>query len=201
VIADFGAHGGRRLVITTPLTGWFSCAGERGTGVAVLLDVVGHLAGTVPVTVIGTTGHEIDGAGLRAALDTGSIPDGPILHLGASFAATGTDGTTLTDRWWCRSSATGSSFERIRRATKALSRTVEYTASGPTAEPGTWIGEAALWCHRVDLMCSIAGTFPRFHTPSDLPAVSTSPALLRDAIELARHLADILIGATHRRTG
>jgi hypothetical protein len=34
---------GSPLMITTPLTGWFGCAGERGTGVAVLLDLAARL--------------------------------------------------------------------------------------------------------------------------------------------------------------
>ena len=43
---------GPPLLITTPLTGWFGCAGERGTGVAVLLDLVERFADR-PLLVLG----------------------------------------------------------------------------------------------------------------------------------------------------
>ena len=47
-----------------PLTGWFGCAGERGTGVAVLLDLVERFADR-PLLVLATGGHELDYLGVR----------------------------------------------------------------------------------------------------------------------------------------
>ena len=52
-------NGLEAVLITTPLTGWFGCAGEQGTGVAVLLDLVERFADR-PLLVLATGGHELD---------------------------------------------------------------------------------------------------------------------------------------------
>ena len=46
-----------RILLTTPLSGWFRCGGERGTGIAVMLAVVEQLAAEgVPLLVTGNSG-------------------------------------------------------------------------------------------------------------------------------------------------
>ena len=47
------------IIVTTPISGWFTCAGERGTGLAVALALATELAEQRPVLFVGTTGHEI----------------------------------------------------------------------------------------------------------------------------------------------
>ncbi len=56
------------VVVTTPLTGWFACAGERGTGIALALELAATLAPDLPVLVVGTTGHELEHLGARSFL-------------------------------------------------------------------------------------------------------------------------------------
>ena len=81
VVAFVGASGAARvgqavevapLMITTPLSGWFRCAGERGPGIAILLALV-----------------EVDEAGLllptRSAMaNSGVLPEvaGPLRSIG-----------------------------------------------------------------------------------------------------------------------
>ena len=49
---------GERLVLTTPLNGWFGAAGERGTGIAVLRHVAGQLAGR-PLAIVAAGGGDL----------------------------------------------------------------------------------------------------------------------------------------------
>jgi hypothetical protein len=82
---------GKRLVISTPKSGWFRCAGERGSGVAIWLGLARWLASTpAPVTVVAASGHEFDGYG--GGLFTETLAPNPAqtrlwLHLGANIAA------------------------------------------------------------------------------------------------------------------
>ena len=46
------------LMLTTPLNGWFGCAGERGSGIAVLLGVVAALRERA-MMVVASGGHEL----------------------------------------------------------------------------------------------------------------------------------------------
>jgi hypothetical protein len=89
VVASRGLEGGREpaLVLTTPLTGWFRCAGERGTGIALLLELLATMPDDVPVAVIGTTGHELGYLGLREHLARRVDAPGFVVHLGAGLAA------------------------------------------------------------------------------------------------------------------
>jgi dienelactone hydrolase len=79
------------VVIGTPLNGWFNTASERGSGIAVLLEVARRTAaGAAPAqTVIfaGFGGHEIEGGGLARFFEC--FDDGAVtayLHLGATVA-------------------------------------------------------------------------------------------------------------------
>ncbi len=50
------------VVVMTPRSGWWHCAGERGGGIACWLEVMRAMAGSVPargVLFVATTGHEI----------------------------------------------------------------------------------------------------------------------------------------------
>ncbi len=69
VIGHLGqGHTVSPVMVATPLSGWFRCAGERGTGIAVALQLATELAERWPVMVVGTTGHELNNLGLRRFL-------------------------------------------------------------------------------------------------------------------------------------
>ena len=81
------------IVVMTPRSGWWSCASERGGGIAVWLEVLRDLAEKPPardVIFTANTGHELGHTGLDHFLSdrTGLIRDAEVwLHLGANFAA------------------------------------------------------------------------------------------------------------------
>jgi hypothetical protein len=55
---------GKPTVISTPKSGWFHCAGERGSGIAIWLGLARWLATTDRnVILVAATGHEFDGYG------------------------------------------------------------------------------------------------------------------------------------------
>ncbi|THD77091.1 MAG: hypothetical protein E7812_14130 [Phenylobacterium sp.] len=55
---------GKPLVISTPKSGWFHCAGERGSGVAIWLGLARHLAAQDRnLMFMAASGHEFDGYG------------------------------------------------------------------------------------------------------------------------------------------
>lgn len=84
---------GRWLVVSTPRSGWFTCAGERGGGIAAWL----HLARWASRTVTGhdlafvcNSGHEYQHLGVEELLhEAAPAPDMTAfwLHLGATLAA------------------------------------------------------------------------------------------------------------------
>jgi len=83
----------KTLVLSTPRSGWFGCAGERGTGLAVWLSLATWAAKArlpVNVALVATSGHEYEYAGgERYIAELAPKPDQTALwvHLGANVAA------------------------------------------------------------------------------------------------------------------
>lgn len=81
------------LVIMTPRSGWWSCASERGGGLAAWLEMMRAIQAAGPVCDVvftANTGHELGHTGLDHYLSSvpGLIRDaGMWIHLGANFAA------------------------------------------------------------------------------------------------------------------
>ena len=89
-------RGEKWIVVTTPSSGWFSCGGERGPGVALFLGLARWAANMNTkhsLIFIANSGHELDNMGAHFTLDE-YLPDYGIhsknvtawLHLGASIA-------------------------------------------------------------------------------------------------------------------
>jgi hypothetical protein len=84
---------GKKIVLTTPLSGWFTCAAERGSGVSAFLALADWLAKAHPnldVTLGAMTGHEFENLGSKKFNAQMVPPPGDVnlwVHLGASFAA------------------------------------------------------------------------------------------------------------------
>jgi hypothetical protein len=188
VIARFGRDASP-LLITTPLTGWFTCAGERGSGIAVAIELAAMLAQDEAVTVIGTTGHELENFGLRRQLESGlGFTPRAVVHIGASLAA----GSRAAD-----GKLEPSPF-RFAAATRPMvegSDLHQALHAGGFAAAPRMLGEGAEWAKALgpDVpLLSFSGTFQHFHTPADLPEASTAPALLAQAFTAVRDAAKAL---------
>jgi hypothetical protein len=155
---------GKMLVVSTPLTGWFTCGGERGPGIALWLRMARMLArSTRPVLLLGTAAHEIAHRGMEQALaELGPKPEDVALwlHFGASIAA------TATDRNY---GVTSPQFVIGMPQTEAMAQRAlvpvmrGYATGTPAAagEAGQIIGAG----HQ--RFVGLIGSFPQFHTPGD----------------------------------
>lgn len=82
------------IVITTPRSGWWRCASERGGGIAVFMEIIHTLIERPPtrdVIFTANSGHELGHLGLNLMLreNPALAKDAAMwIHLGASFAAT-----------------------------------------------------------------------------------------------------------------
>ena len=81
------------IVISTPQSGWFRCAAERGPGIALFLGLArwaSRRPGGSSFLFVSTSGHEIGGLGMRAFLnDLAPTPNRVLcwIHLGAGIAS------------------------------------------------------------------------------------------------------------------
>lgn len=84
---------GRWLVVSTPRSGWFGCAGERGGGIAAWLDLARNAPSMLPdhdLAFLCNSGHEYENLGAEESIK--AIAPKPAdtdfwLHLGANLAA------------------------------------------------------------------------------------------------------------------
>jgi hypothetical protein len=193
IIGWFGKPVSDPIIVTTPLSGWFTCAAERGSGIAVALELAADLARTHPVFVLGNSGHELNNYGVRAYLqDAFDLQPRAVIHIGASIAAGATD--PASGRFELASSRVVASNPPIS-SVPGLAKAVQVGRFGPTP---TFPGEGAVWHQRLGNsvpLLSFAGQFPQFHTPDDRPGVTTTPALLDTAYRSVHSAALALIGA------
>lgn len=92
VVGRIDRGAAQTLVLSTPRSGWFLCAGERGPGVAVWLALCETVSRAMRhnVVVVATSGHEYDNAGGEAFLaHKAPAPEtcAAWIHLGANLAA------------------------------------------------------------------------------------------------------------------
>jgi hypothetical protein len=183
-----------RILLTTALSGWFRCAGERGTGIAVMLAVAERLAAEgVPILVTGNSGHELMYLGAHRFADTKPAVRA-IFHFGMGVAAGERAGgdLRLTDGLKIRASVSGASAA-LAGVFAPLERPLIVIPEAERARPESWFGESRVWCTLDQPLISMAGRFPLFHTPEDVPENATTPALLErvydTAVEAARLIA------------
>jgi acetyl esterase/lipase len=85
-------RGPKRIVVSTPYSGWFRCGGERGSGLAVFLALAHWAAqgdSQTSFTFVANSAHELGYAGMVAYLDGPAPPAKDVLawlHLGANVA-------------------------------------------------------------------------------------------------------------------
>jgi hypothetical protein len=193
ILGWFGKPVKDPIIVTTPLSGWFTCAAERGSGIAVALELAADLARTHPVFFLGNSGHELNNFGVRAYLkDAFDLQPRAVIHIGASIAAGATDPTS--GQFELASSRIVASNPPIA-SVPGLAQAVQVGRFGPTP---TFPGEGAVWHQQLGNsvpLLSFAGQFPQFHTPDDRPGVTTTPALLDTAYRSVHSAALALLGA------
>ena len=155
---------GPMIVISTPLTGWFHCGGERGPGIALWLRMAALLARqSRPVLMLGTGSHEIGHLGMEHALKHGApSPDQVQLwvHFGASLGATRLD---ARHNYKSGQYLVGTETTAVVAKEKLLSVMPFYVPgdSKTLGEAGQVIGAGHA------RFIGMSGQFPTFHTPLD----------------------------------
>ena len=92
VVARLNRGASKTVVISTPTTGWFTCACERGPGIAIFLALARAAAQSkhkVNYVFVATTGHEIGHGGMERFMHDGAPKPADTLawiHLGSSLA-------------------------------------------------------------------------------------------------------------------
>jgi len=95
VIARLGSGAGQTIVVSTPMTGWYSCVCERGPGIANFLALARTVAAEKwpdDFIFVATAGHEIGHGGMELFLKDGAPrPEDTLawVHFGASNACYG----------------------------------------------------------------------------------------------------------------
>ncbi|GLH81589.1 hypothetical protein SSBR45G_64980 [Bradyrhizobium sp. SSBR45G] len=92
VIAEIGSDRGPAIVVSTPMTGWYSCVCERGPGIASFLALARTVAAErwpAHFVFVATAGHEIGHGGMELFLKEGApAPKATLawVHFGSSNA-------------------------------------------------------------------------------------------------------------------
>lgn len=177
--------GGRLVIVSTPSSGWFRCAGERGTGVALFLGLARWIAAHHPrdgLLFIASSGHELDFMGARLAFKEAPPPEAVSLwlHLGASIGARRWqiegDRVTPLEKAHENNHLFASRLP-LARARQAFADVPDLQLTPTEMLSSSGGGELTHVVQAGYAAVGMAGDHRYFHTPQDLPAV-TSPALL-----------------------
>ncbi len=190
-------RGKRVVVVSTPSSGWFRCAGERGCGIALWLGLARWAASRKSNTsyvFVASSGHELNGVGIHHFVKEMAPKPADVgcwLHLGAGIAtyeykATAGGIEKQKAASFTRRLYTSTQFEKILAESfhdlPGLTPIV-------TKEPG---GEMIVMAGAGYPFMGFAGGSALHHAPGDLPERSTGPELLEPIAErLVRALSFI----------
>lgn len=198
-------RGKRWIVVSTPTSGWFQAAGERGGGVALFLGLARWLPlveSNHSILFVANSGHELNYMGAHQSMNT--LPSAEQvdlwLHLGASIGARrwseSPDGLTPLDRVhqynllfahprWL--SLAKSAFKEVPDLK------VESTAKLPAAN-----GELVGFIDRGYPALGMVGNHRFFHTPRDLADVTSEQLLAPYGQAVKRLMIDFLAVSSKR---
>ncbi len=148
------------VVVMTPKSGWYTCAAERGGGVAIWLEMAGRIAanpGRRPLNLVASSGHELHHLGLDhyiQQLGDAAHNVHAWMHLGASIGSrNGQPGYAASDD------------ELYGVATDALNAHGLKRRPFPVGNAG--YGEARNIGEINGRFVSLLGGHPYFHSPQD----------------------------------
>jgi len=185
--------GGKLIVVSTPKSGWFRCAGERGPGIALWLGLARSVArqkAGPSFLFTANGGHELHGLGMKAFLDREAPKPANVacwIHLGAGIATYASDGTRLLRT---------ADPKRYLTCTPDLVPVIAPAfRSIPELAPSSerYLGELRYLAAAGYSGFSVAAGHRLHHTPIDDPS-STGPAILapvaqafQSALELVKN--------------
>jgi hypothetical protein len=189
---------GDHFIVSTPSSGWFRCAGERGPGIALWLALArwsSHRETAARFTFVASSGHELHEQGMRYFLEKSAPHSGTVkawLHLGAGIAAYNWERDTggrlrRLDRAFPRNLLTNcKDWEQL--LTRAFAGVPEIRLAVTDAPPG----ELAQLVARGYLAFGLVASHPFHHAPGDTAARTTGPEILEPVGEaLVRALVEL----------
>jgi len=177
---------GKTVVVSTPKSGWFTCAGERGSGMAIFLALAQTLAknSKIDLMFVATTGHEIEGAGGEHFLEDHAPKPKDVrlwLHIGANIASN----TIRMDGEKVIREDTIHAQRGVLASQQLLSAARKAFAGQPGySEPidsnsDRAVGEVLIYRREgYSPLIGIVGGHPLHHTRLDTPQNATSPEAL-----------------------
>lgn len=173
------------VVLMTPKSGWYTCAAERGGGIAVWLEIAARIAanpGQRTLNLVASSGHELHHLGLDhyiSELGDDAAQVHAWMHLGASIGSrNGSPSYAASDN------------ELFETATSALATQGIKRRAFPVGNAG--YGEARNIGEIGGRFVSLLGGHPYFHSPQDTYDRCVDPDSLArhtNAVEqIVRHL-------------
>ncbi|MGY8996755.1 MAG: hypothetical protein ACKVH7_09960 [Alphaproteobacteria bacterium] len=202
LVAELGESDDPRppLVITTPTSGWFTCAGERGSGLAVALSVAQTIAADHPVLLVLTSGHELGYLGGRRFVEQFEREIAGVLHIGSCVADKAAfdeqRGTFQPGALGAVSNLANMGFVGVEATLAPLG--IALRRPERPLDPACWVGESELWASRGTPMLSLAGASPNFHTPEDTFECAASAALLEAMACQVLACASMVLAMPHK---
>jgi hypothetical protein len=177
------------VIVMTPRSGWWNCAGERGGGIACWLELIRSLAEIEPkrnVIFVATSGHEIGLLGIESFLDRRPGLERHArawVHFGANIGAT-VDPSL-------RYSASDRDLNGL--AQDAL----QESGAGPSEPARSMVGaeSSLIYSRGARCVAVTGGTYPLFHREADRwPSSIDVDAIARCARAFAVVAANLLMG-------
>ena len=177
------ARGPRLIVVSTPYSGWFRCAGERGPGVALWLALARWAKNSDADTsfaFVASSGHELGASGIRHFMDEHApAPQAVVswLHLGAGI---GTYAYEATDSGYLRTEKSSNRCRLLTNDPAMVPRLVAaFADQGLEAVlTNTPRGEMRAIVDRGYEVWGLTGCSAFHHLKQDLPEAITGPELL-----------------------
>ena len=175
------------VTLMTPKSGWFTCAAERGGGIAIWLEVAGRIAtnpGRRSLNLVASSGHELHHLGLEhyiSQLGADAQDVHAWMHLGASIGSR--NGTP---------SYAASDDDLFSVATDALSVHGLERRAFPVGSAG--FGEARNIGEIGGRFVSLLGGHPYFHSPRDTYDRCVDPDALAKHTEAVEHILRYMLG-------
>jgi len=181
VIARVDRGGKDLIVVSTPQSGWFRCAAERGPGIALFLGLArwaNRRPSGASFLFVSTSGHEIGGLGMQAFLkELAPTPDRVLcwIHLGAGIASYAWEETQSGPRRLQEPDS-----RRLLMTSPDLVPLLTTTLAGQpglTPTVGRAVGEFELILKAGYRGFGIAAAHRFHHTPADSPEM-TGPEII-----------------------
>jgi hypothetical protein len=178
------------LVIMTPRSGWWTCASERGGGIACWLELMRAMRGVEPardVLFVASSGHELGQLGIEiyAERRPSLIKQSRAwIHFGANIGAAQQPGNTVQ--------ASDDEMENtLAKGMAAVGLEINRRVPRGTV-PG---GEAGVVHRGGGRYMSIIGSNALFHNPADRGPEAVDPSVIARFVAVFTPIAKTLAGA------